>query len=630
MCSVRFMVMCVDESVDVFYSDGRNVRLQLSPCGSEFMMEKHMSPSAHPLQPRERVRQRTRFAISEYKTLVQNALTFRNKYATHPYLPEELITVEFNKSSTSAITEVEWPGSDSCTAGPHGEITVCSVDGHAKLILSSSGEEFTVEFICRSSQNEVESQYLQGHQHKSTCSLSSLFSKSATVKGLNISEASAGARMDHPGSVVKAPNTERLESTSSKSGKVDAYTRVIQQYSRALYPQMWSYPLSLAFKHWESQKIKINTVSGQDGKGLTEGEGRQTSQTGLKTQLPKPLPLKCPSPHQHRWRYDAVNPDLLEQEEEVTAEVVKVVWCKGIIYRIVDGVIPMVEISPGDGSVIRSNGVLANYFTHHKAGAAHRDAVECVYYLCGLPPDVPGQLYSVQSVVTRASRILKCFIQARSSLRAPLSLYCWNEAAVCDCVCVVQEVMVAGTGYFKALSDGTVEVLFLDGVRAQMMWKSDTYTPAQCGEMEQKLRAETRPSHRWCQLNLPDGHQTLVQVETDQTYQRYVSAVVQWCDWVKQTDQSMNAVGVALSDSAHCDTPQPITYRSVVSELEKIKRFNFLLENSPVLRPTGRSLSCERSSDRPEIKLTENCISEALQKTSRAIQDIDTLLSDRR
>ncbi|XP_059404774.1 uncharacterized protein C5orf34 homolog isoform X2 [Carassius carassius] len=627
MCSVRFMVMCVDESVDVFYSDGR--RLQLSPCGSEFMIEKHMSPSAHPLQPRDRLRQRTRFAISEYKTLVQNALTFRNKYATHPYLPEELITVEFNKPFTSAITEVEWPGSDSCTAGPHGEITVCSVDGHAKLVLSSSGEEFTVEFVCRSSQNEGESQYLQGHLHKTTCSLSSLLSKSDTVKGLNLSEASAGATTDHLGSVVKAPDTERPESTSLKSGKVDAYTRVIQQYSRALYPQMWRYPLSLAFKHRESQKT-IDTVSGQDGKGLTDGEARQTSQTGLKTLLPKPLPLKCPSPHQHRWRYDAVNPDLLEQEEEVTAELVKVLWCKGIIYRIVDGVIPMVEILPGDGSVIRSNGVLSNYFTHHKAGASHRDTAECVYYLCGLPPDVPGQLYSVQSVITRASRILKCFIQARSSLRAPLALSCWNKAAVCDCVCVVQEVMVAGTGYFKALSDGTVEVWFLDGVRAQMMWRSDTHTPEQVHHGCKKLGAESRPSHhRWCQLNLPDGHQTLVQVETDQTYQRYVSAVVRWCDWVKQTDQSMSTVGVALSDSAHCDTAQPITYRSVVSELEKIKRFNFLLEISPVLRPTGRSLSCERASDRSEIKLTENCVSEALQKTSRAIQDIDTLLSDR-
>ncbi|XP_050967141.1 uncharacterized protein C5orf34 homolog isoform X2 [Labeo rohita] len=623
MCSVRFMFMYVDESVDVFYADGS--RLQLSPCGSEFMIEKHMSPSAHPLQPKERVRQRTRFAISEYKTLVLNALEFRNKYATHPYLPEELITVEFNKTFTSAITEVEWPGSDFCTAGPHGEITVCSVDGHAKLVLSSSGEEFTVEFICRSSQNEVESQYLnfQGHQHKSTCLLCSLSSQSATVKGLNLSEASAGARMDHPGSIVKPSNMERLESACLKSGKVDVYTRVIQQYSRALYPQMWSYPLSLAFKHWESQKSKINTVNGQDRKGSTE------PQTGLKTKLPKPLPLKCPSPHQHRWRYDTVNPDLLDQEEEVTAELVKVVWCKDIIYRIVDGVIPMVEISPGDGSVIRSNGVLANYFTHYKAGAAHRDVVECVYYLCGLPPDVSGQLYSIQSVVTRASRILKCFIQARSSLRSPLSNYCWNEAAVCDCVRVVQEVTVAGTGYFKALSDGTVEVLFLDGVRAQMMWKSDTYTPAQvhhCGEMEQRLKTET---HRWCQLNLPDGHQTFVQVETDQTYQRYVSAVVQWCDWVKQTDQSMSAVGVAFSDSAHSDTPQPITCRSVVSELEKIKRFNFLLENSPVLRHTERSVSCEHSSVQPEIKLTEKCIFEALEKTSKAIQDIDTLLSDR-
>ncbi|XP_048044676.1 uncharacterized protein C5orf34 homolog isoform X1 [Megalobrama amblycephala] len=624
MCSVGFMVMYVDESVDVFHADG--LRLQLSPCGSEFMIEKHSSASAHPLQSRERVRQRTRFAISEYKALVLNALAFRNKYATHPYLPEELITVEFNKKFSSAITEVEWPGSDSCTTGSHGEITVCSEDGHAKLVLSSSGEEFTVEFICRSSQSEEESYLqLQGHQHKSTCLLSGL-----SLKGLNLSEASAGAQMNRPESVGKGSNMERLKSTSSKSEKVHVYTKVIQQYSRVLYPQMWCYPLSLAVKHWESQKTQINTDNEQDRKGLTDREDQQTSQTGLKTHLPKPLPLKCPSPHQHRWRYNTVNPDLLEQDEEVTAEVVKVVWCKGIIYRIVDGVIPMVEISPGDGSLIRSNGVLANYFTHYKPGAAHRDAVECVYYLCGLPPDVPGQLYSVQSVVTRASRILKCFIQARSSVRAPLSFYCWKEqAAVYDPVRVVQEVTVAGTGYFKALSDGTVEVLFLDGVRAQMMWKTDTCTPAQCGEMEQRLRTESRPSHRWCQLNLPDGHQTLVQIETDKTFQRYVSAVVQWCDWVKQTEQSMSAVGVALSDSTHSDTSQPVTCRSVVSELEKIKRFNFLLENSPVLRSTARSLSRERSPDLSEIKLTENCISEALQKTSRAIQDIDTLLSDR-
>lgn len=120
------------------------------------------------------------------------------------------------------------------------------------------------------------------------------------MKGLNLSEASAVAQMNHPESVVKGPNMERLESTSSKSEKVHVYTKVIQQYSRVLYPQMWCYPLSLAVKHWESQKTQINTDNEQDRKGLTDREDQQTNQTGLKTHLPKPLPLKCPSPHQHR------------------------------------------------------------------------------------------------------------------------------------------------------------------------------------------------------------------------------------------------------------------------------------------------------------------------------------------
>ncbi|XP_065107064.1 uncharacterized protein C5orf34 homolog isoform X2 [Paramisgurnus dabryanus] len=613
MCAaVRFMVMYLDESVDVFYTDGR--RLQLSSCGSEFIIDKHkLSPSDHPLHTRERVRQRTRFTISEYKMLVVNALEFRNKYATRPYLPEELVEVEFKKTSMNAVTEVQWPASDTCNIlrGPLEEMSVCSVNGHAKLILSSSGEEFTVEFICRSSQSEVDSQY-QGIQHKSTCLLGALTSKSVTGKDLNTS-----ANDQIHGRTA----AESVEPTSRTSSKVDLYTKVIQQYSRASYPQTWHYPLSLAVRHLESQRTEINT-----GQPISSHADLQDAEvqlpTELKSKLPEALPLKCPSPHQHRWRYEKVNPDWLEQEVEVTTELVKVVWCKGVIYRIIDGVTAVVEISPGDGSVIRSNGALANYFTHYKSKAAHRD-VNTVYYLSGLPPDVPGQLYSVRSVVTRASRILKCFIQARTSLRTHLSFFCWKETAVCDCVNVVQEVNVAGTGCFKALSDGAAEVLFLNGVRAQMMWTSDSYTPAQ------KLTAEVRASERWCQISLPDGHQTLVQVDKNKPYQRYVSALVEWCEWVKQTEQSKSIEGVAFSDSAHSNTHQPITYRSVVSELEKIKRFNFLLENSRVLGSAGRSLGCERSSDLCEVKLTDNCISEALEKTSKAIRDINTLLSEK-
>lgn len=59
------MILYEDNSVEVHYADGS--KLLLSPCGSEFLFEKAVSPSVHPMQAAERVRQRTPFAISIYR-----------------------------------------------------------------------------------------------------------------------------------------------------------------------------------------------------------------------------------------------------------------------------------------------------------------------------------------------------------------------------------------------------------------------------------------------------------------------------------------------------------------------------------------------------------------------------------
>ncbi|KAJ8778420.1 hypothetical protein J1605_013607 [Eschrichtius robustus] len=89
------IVLYEDDSVQVQYVDGS--RLQLSPCGSEFLFEKAPPISAHPLQQPERIRQRTHFVISTYREQLQRALDFRNSFATCPFLSESIIPSERKK-----------------------------------------------------------------------------------------------------------------------------------------------------------------------------------------------------------------------------------------------------------------------------------------------------------------------------------------------------------------------------------------------------------------------------------------------------------------------------------------------------------------------------------------------------
>lgn len=118
------------------------------------------------------------------------ALTFRNTYASQPYLPDELIPVDHKKVVTSNYfsllnlylswkctssllsipqrlfsigLDVKWPELSSCIGefGCCGEIIIRSEDGQAVLILGPSGEDFSVRYTCSLSGSQYQNHSTQ-------------------------------------------------------------------------------------------------------------------------------------------------------------------------------------------------------------------------------------------------------------------------------------------------------------------------------------------------------------------------------------------------------------------------------------------------------------------------------------
>ncbi|XP_035514599.1 uncharacterized protein C5orf34 homolog [Morone saxatilis] len=529
--SVSLMIMYEDESVDVRYGTG--ARLQVSPCGCDFMLVKPTAApgTGDPLQPPERVRQRTRFTVSTNKKLMLAALAFRNKYASRPYLPEELIPTDHKKPFFSVDSDVQWPewSSRDAELGPGGETLIRSEEGRAVLTLSPSGEEFSVEFTCSLSRTPNQHHSLQGFSRDSD---SNLICQTTNEETKEVHQGRGSRRNES----VRSRSCSPRITSAAQSKPEDMYqsTAVVQHHSCCAVAPFWRYPLSLAHHLWTARVSKPENVSAEEDSDLTRAYRRiklsDISVEERKSHLPQALSLTCPSPHWHRWKVK----DPLDKKEyadqDLPTELVKVMWCHGVTYRILSGAVSVVEVSPGDGSVIRSNGVLNTYFTHHKPELLSGRVKEVTYHLNNLPPDVPGQLYSISSIVSRASRILTCYNEAKQSLKLPVTPSCLQE----------------GQQFSKA------------------------------AKIEENL---SNP----------------VSVE-----------------------QHMYVMQMAESRSD-----------LVAAELEKIKRFNFLLENNHLLRSERRCAEPDGSSveEVTQEAVTENCIADALRRTSKAIQDIDALIS---
>ncbi|CAH6787679.1 uncharacterized protein C5orf34 homolog [Phodopus roborovskii] len=629
------MVLYEDDSVQVQYADGST--LQLSPCGSEFLFERAPPLSTHPLEQPERIRQRTHFVISTYREQLQRALDFRNSSATCPFLSESLIPPERKKHIFIDFSEVKWPSLDrdgNITYSESGAVKVTSLDGYAYLCLPRSQHEFTVHFLCQVSQKPdsslissktngpVPKDKLAGKTSRmGTCgSLSGRRLKNKEndflYQMLKSKEASENTCCVHG-----AEGREELPSPGAKHRCV--YTWVKQCWSVASCPEQWKYPLSLALRFYNQvsavSKIDVDfPASGTVTSDTPEESGKEISV------LPRALFLSCPAPHMHRWNFCDSLLQTQSDEEYSYPELVKVVWSKGVTYRLTHRNVNSIEIYPGDGSVFKSEGTyFGSYFTHHSSQEESEKREEKTYSVNNLPPDRPGSIFSVRSLIKQAMRILHHCAKTRLSLSHNYHVCCWKTVPGVNVnntlPVLLKESLIPSVGRFLAYSDDKVHAVFVDGVTLTLNWNFSS---------TEKRQVNEGLNLSWCRLMFPGGQEQLIQTEHPGAYDRYVTAVTSWCRGLTHT--SPRQVPKQLS-------PVRKENWSVASELEKIQKFNWLLENSGVLHLTSseKSKQCsddctsESSETLPEATNKESVLV-ALKRTSKILQDIDYLLSNSR
>uniref|UniRef100_A0A8C6RWZ1 RIKEN cDNA 4833420G17 gene n=2 Tax=Nannospalax galili TaxID=1026970 RepID=A0A8C6RWZ1_NANGA len=622
------MVLYEDDSVQVQYADGS--KLQLSPCGSEFLFEKAPLLSAHPLEQPERIRQRTHFAISTYREQLQRALDFRNSSATCPFLSESIIPSERKKHIFIDFSDVKWPCPDTYdnTCLESGAVKITSLDGRAYLCLPKSQHEFTVHFLCKVSQKPDTSVILSEKSNQAPkdkfvektskiCAYQSLSGQRLKNKENEVHYQILKSKE----ALEKTPvngNEGREERSSPGTKHTCVYAWVKQCWPVASCPEEWKYPLSLAL-HFYNKVSKTDTdftTSSILTSAVPEERGKEVSV------LPRALLLSCPAPHLHRWTFcDSLLQKQFDGEEYSYPELVKVVWYKGVTYRLTHKNVNSIEIHPGDGSVFKSKGAyFGNYFTYYSSQEESEEREEKTYSTNNLPPDRPGSLFSVGSLIKQATRILQHCTRVRLSLSHNYRVCCWkmmpkeNDSNILPVL--VKESLIPSMGRFLAYSDDKVHAVFLDGITLTLNWNFSSSSEKQ---------VNPGLNLGWCRLTFPDGQNQLIQIKHPGAYERYVTAVTSWCRRLTQTSprQTPTHLSPVLKENW-----------SVASELRKIQKFNWLLENSGVLNLTSNKKNeysdydKSRSSETLLEAANEKRVSIALEKTSQILQDIDYLLSN--
>ncbi|XP_073536402.1 uncharacterized protein C5orf34 homolog isoform X1 [Phyllobates terribilis] len=609
------LLLYADDSAEVQYGDG--ARLLLSPCGTEFMYERPQA-GGHPVQRPGRGRHRTEYVTSSCREQVLQALNFRNTFSSRPFLPSSLVPLEEIMTLLPEISEVAWPSlkeDSGCVAClEDGSVHVSSVDGHAHLYMTALQKELTVKFLCQLS-------CVPCAPENTTQSKENTDPQTAKIKPTrDLSRSKYSSCVLQQGSPLCLTKHTCL------------YTWLVQRFSVADCPPPFQYPMDLAL-HFHQQfprqgDIKQLVCEAETAAGSNSLEIRTVSV------LPKALPLTCSAAHVHRWRSCR---SALEGGDALAGNSlpVKVVIYSGVLYRFILDRTNLVEIHPGDGSVFTSEGdSMGKYFKHCFIKEDTKQTDDRLYTARDLPPDKPRAPYSVRSLISQATRFLEFCCQHKLSISPLSDSCCWRMGSGPDSRAVapvlLQQSFIPNQGRFAAYSNNAVYASYVDGVLLHLIWGFANFNKnEECPDSKALQRSSGTALHErfgWCCLRFPNGSSKLVEMEDPGEYASYIRSAVAWCRWLDE--KSLGQIMTPVTT----ETDMVKGFGTVARELQKIQRFNFLSENG--------SAQCNRNDtklpSRPDNDdggggdIREMNIQAILEKTSKAIQDIDSLLSSRK
>ncbi|XP_073440430.1 uncharacterized protein C5orf34 homolog isoform X2 [Dendrobates tinctorius] len=599
------LLLYADDSVEAQFGDG--ARLLLSPCGTEFMYERPQAAGDAVQRPG---RQRTEYVTSSCREQVLRALNFRNTFSSRPFLPSSLIPSEEVTTVLPEISEVAWPSlEDDAGCVTHledGSVKVSSLDGHAHLYMTALQKELTVKFLCQLSCTPCAPENTTHNKENTDPQTAKIY----PTRNVNRSKYS---------SCVLQP-----ESLLCLTKHACLYTWLLQRFSVADCPPSFQYPMDLALRFHREFPRQGDLERPVDEEETVTGSNSLENRTV--SVLPRALPLTCSAAHVHRWsscRFSL-------EGEDVLALPVKAVIDNDVLYRfILDGT-NLVEIHLGDGSVFISEGdSMGKYFKHCFIKEDTKQTDERLYTARDLPPDKPRAPYSVRSLISQATRFLEFCCKHKLSIGPLPDTCCWRTgsgpASRAVAPVLLEQSFIPNQGRFAVYSNGAVYASYVDGVLLHMIWGFANFNKnEECPDGAALQKSSSAARHErfgFCCLRFPNGSSKLVEMEDPGEYASYIRTAVAWCRWLDEK---------SLGEITTCTTTETEMVKgfgTVARELQKIQRFNFLSENGRAQRPRNDTALPSRmdSDDGGDMNIPA-----ILEKTAKAIQDIDSLLSSRR